>query len=150
MSKTLKTAIPFIILVVFAGTSIAPLLSTNSMKSLINFSGTAILSNTGDQTQTGTAERVYEDNTYTITLSANLKDPTEGSHYEGWIVRLSPFKTTSIGQLSKNTDGTWIASYSEQNPQTDYETFTTVIVTEEIGTGTPEIPNSTHALEGTF
>ena len=152
MSKTLKTAIPFIILVVFAGTSIAPLLSVNSMNEFTTEFGSTINLEAplATGTQLGTATRSYKDNTYSITLSANLNAPTEGSHYEGWIVRLSPFKTMSIGSLSEVEAGSWAITYSETSPQTDYEEFSTIIITEEIGTQTPEIPNATHILEGTF
>lgn len=150
MSKTLKTAIPLIILVVFAGTSIAPLLSVNSLNgATTDFENTILLQNT-DGTNTGTATRYYKENIYNITLSADMDTPTEGNHYEGWIIRLNPFKTTSIGALSQNKEGKWIATYSEINPQTNYEEFSTLIITEEIGTGTPTIPSETHVLEGIF
>ena len=150
MSKTMKSGIPLIILVVFAGTSIAPLLSTNITEFTPYFEGTAQLSNSKDPALEGSSTRLYENSTYTLSISTNLNSPTEGSHYEGWIVRLSPFKTIDIGQLTQSVEGKWELNYQEQNPQTDYETFTTILVTEESNTEAATIPNEIHTLEGTF
>ena len=151
MSKTLKTAIPFIILIVFAGTSIAPLLSTNSMKEFsASFEKTTFLQVPSTGEVLGSATRTYENDIFSLTLSASLTEPKEDNHYEAWIIRLTPFKITDIGQVSKSESGTYDLQYTESNTGADYEEFSTIVITEESDSETAETPNEIHVLEGTF
>lgn len=95
----------------------------------------------------GVATRKYENGTFNHMVLADLPDLTQGSFYEGWLVRGKmgdkDFAYISTGKLRVAKGGYLL----EFESSVDYSNYTGVVVTlEKVNDKTPE----THILEGSF
>lgn len=93
------------------------------------------------------ASREVQDHTFHHTLVAHLSDPSEGWHYQGWLVRAEPFDFFTTGSMDKNADGTFALIWDGPFGK-DYDDYNEIVVTLERDGG-DEGP-SLHILEGTF
>lgn len=94
---------------------------------------------------TGMAYVLRKDGKLFYTVSATLPDPTSGMFYEGWLVKKgsNPVQFVDTGKLTKQQDGSYEVSYS--NESNTYEGYDFVVVTiEQVDDQKPE----KHILEG--
>ncbi len=77
------------------------------------------------------ATRKDEDGNHTVTILADLPDPTVGSFYQGWIVKgeegQEDYSLISLGKLILSKGGYKL----DYQSKTDYSDHTKVIVSEE-------------------
>lgn len=107
----------------------------------------ASLEAVGGYEGSGRATRIFENDTFTHTVSATLREPAEGKFYEGWLVDKTPeLVFFSTGKLVK-TGGAYNLEYTSK---TNYEEYSDVVITEETEeNGLDGVPEN-HVLEGTF
>lgn len=92
----------------------------------------------------GYAGAYYRDNEYMLQASfENLSDPQGDDFYEGWAVRQSPFAFISTGKLVKQSDGTYLNTFTSS---TDYSAYDFYVLTLEPNDGN-DAP-ADHILEG--
>ena len=93
----------------------------------------------------GVAFILRKDGKLYFTASGNLSDPTNGSFYEGWLVKKGskPVAYVDTGKLAKQKDGSYEVSYSSDELYDGYDLV--VITWEQIDDQKPE----KHILEGT-
>lgn len=102
----------------------------------------AELKDTTGGTASAIATRDYKNNTYSLTILADLPDPASGEFYQAWIYT-DIDKPVSLGKLSIAKGG-WMFEYQSKN---DYSKDNNVLITlEKTFDQTPE----THILEGSF
>ena len=98
---------------------------------------------------TGIATRLTDnEGLFVHTVDATLPEPTDGSVYEGWLVRGKPgdadFDFISTGVMEVEGGGLYSLVFSSE---ADYTGYAGVVITEEtIVDATPEA----HILEGSF
>ncbi|MFC1687601.1 anti-sigma factor [Patescibacteria group bacterium] len=92
----------------------------------------------------GTAYRLWKNETLSHYVQASLQQPATGSSYEGWLVQSSPVAFFSTGVMTDNGGGIYTLEYTSEQ---EYPTYLQVVITEE--TVVDETPE-THVLEGTF
>lgn len=93
---------------------------------------------------TGVAFALRRDGKLYHTVSASLPDITNGTFYEGWLVRKEPaLLFFSTGEMTRLADGTYTLAYTSDSA---YEGYDFVVITlEKVKDATPEA----HILEGT-
>lgn len=92
----------------------------------------------------GTAYRLWKNETLSHYVQVSLRQPAEGSAYEGWLVDQSASDFFSTGVMIDNGGGIFTLEYTGDR---EYPTYLQVVITEE--TVVDETPE-THILEGTF
>lgn len=114
-----------------------------------NYNEAAALVNIETESKSGEAYRTFEEDTYTLSISATLDTLEEGQFYETWLVRQSPFSYIDLGPLSQQESEEWTLTYSMLNPEIDHEMFEMVLVTIESDTATTT-PSDQHILAANF
>ena len=98
-------------------------------------------------TGSGTGTRNITDGVYMHEVTANIGDPADGKFYEGWIVGPDGFLST--GKMTKETNGQYSLSYSNEN--TDLaKTHNKVVITEETEADGLDNKPEAHVIEGDF
>ncbi|MBI2475076.1 anti-sigma factor [Candidatus Uhrbacteria bacterium] len=94
----------------------------------------------------GLAFSTFETGSYTLVVKmGNLPELSEGSHYEGWVVkRGNEMRVISVGQAIKNEDQ-FVIVFKSPEDLTAYDFFVLTLESNE----TDPSPSS-HILEGTF
>lgn len=99
-----------------------------------------------DEDIAGIASRLVTEDSLSMTILADLPDPSEGSYYQAWLVGNvggEDYESLSIGRLSVAKGG-YILNFEAQG---DYSNYEKVVVSRE------EIPDKDMeeiVLEGTF
>ena len=89
------------------------------------------------------AMRTYQDGIYRLEIQQALPQ-LETGEYRGWLVRLSPFKIIDLGTFQNG-----YLKYEVADQETDYKTFTEVIITVEFDSN-PTIPSENQVVIGSF
>jgi hypothetical protein len=93
------------------------------------------------------ATRKYMDNTFSMTLLADLPTPEDGKYYQGWIVRgdegENNYSIFSLGRLNVAKGG-FVVDFSSSK---DYTNYNKVVVSLE---STPDSQIEEIVLEGSF
>lgn len=151
--KFAKKVVPVIVIIFLLGTAITPFIgATMSQKpseESFNYNEAAALVNIETESKSGEAYRTFEEDTYTLSISATLDTLEEGQFYETWLVRQSPFSYIDLGPLSQQESEEWTLTYSMLNPEIDHEMFEMVLVTIESDTATTT-PSDQHILAANF
>ena len=94
----------------------------------------------------GLAFSTFEKSSYTLVAKmGNLPELSEGSHYEGWIVkRGNEMRVMSVGEAKQNEDQFMIV-FKSQEDLTTYDFFVLTLELDEIN-----LAPAKHILEGTF
>lgn len=109
---------------------------------------TAILAAISPYTGSGTATRVFEEGTFTHTVTANVGAPRAGKFYEGWLVMKTAGgpKFFSTGRMEAK-HGAYVLTYTASQDYPDHQDVVITEETEALGLdGKPEA----HVLEGSF
>ncbi|MBP7006422.1 hypothetical protein KBB27_04865 [Patescibacteria group bacterium] len=102
----------------------------------------------GPDGSSGVARRSEAGGVFSIAVRADLPEIDRTSmHYEGWLLRKSPYDFFSFGEMVTDDEGMFIVSW--EGKQGDlYVDYNEVIVTREVSDGNPD--PSTHVLKGVF
>ena len=98
-------------------------------------------------TGSASATRVYKDNKFTFTITANTSAPAEGNHYMGWI-----YKDTQnpeyipLGVLEKMDEEYMLEYTSDQ----DYMEYNQVVISEEPTPSSSDKAPQNHLFHGNF
>lgn len=98
-------------------------------------------------TELAVASRAVDDHTFHETIVAHLSPPSDGHHYQTWLVRDQPFDFFATGSMTPNADGTYALIWDGEQGK-DFQDYDRVVVTLEVDGGDPG--PSGHVLEGTF
>ena len=135
----MKKFLPFIIAILFLGTAISLFLSANITSTDFETDFYEKIYPT-DQVM---AMRTYQDGIYRLEIQQALPQ-LETGEYRGWLVRLSPFKIIDLGTFQNG-----YLKYEVADQETDYKTFTEVIITVEFDSN-PTIPSENQVVIGSF